>query len=143
MLEEFTHRWLIEADGPGRGGGLDQPPYVPQVRPGHQVRPPSRWPLRPQHGHADIGRHQPGVVVGGYGQDDAPVVLQPAEEVGKGAPAILESGALDGVRAIFGGHVDRRFPVGQVVARRLRPVEQIRVLGVAGSVDGQAGDPRH
>lgn len=47
---------------------------------------------------------------------DVLVVLQPAEETGKGALAILESGALDGVRAIFGGHVDRRFEVGQVVA---------------------------
>jgi hippurate hydrolase len=44
------------------------------------------------------------------------VVLQPAEETGKGALAILESGALDDVAAIFGGHVDRRFEVGQVVA---------------------------
>ena len=48
---------------------------------------------------------------------DVLIVLQPAEEVGNGAPAILESGALDGVSAIFGGHVDRRFPVGQVVAQ--------------------------
>ena len=48
---------------------------------------------------------------------DVLIVLQPAEEVGNGAPAILESGALDDVRAIFGGHVDRRFPVGQVVAQ--------------------------
>jgi len=47
---------------------------------------------------------------------DVLVVLQPAEETGKGALAILESGALDGVSAIFGGHVDRRFPVGQIVA---------------------------
>ena len=47
---------------------------------------------------------------------DVLVVLQPAEEVGEGAKAILESGALDQVKAIFGGHVDRRFPVGQVVA---------------------------
>jgi hippurate hydrolase len=47
---------------------------------------------------------------------DVIVVLQPAEETGKGALAILETGALDGVSAIFGGHVDRRFPVGQVVA---------------------------
>ena len=47
---------------------------------------------------------------------DVLIVLQPAEEVGNGAPAILASGALDGVQAIFGGHVDRRFPVGQVVA---------------------------
>ena len=47
---------------------------------------------------------------------DVLVVLQPAEEVGEGAKAILETGALDQVKAIFGGHVDRRFPVGQVVA---------------------------
>ena len=49
-------------------------------------------------------------------QGDVLVVLQPAEETGSGALAILESGALDGVQAIFGGHVDRRIPVGQVVA---------------------------
>jgi hippurate hydrolase len=47
---------------------------------------------------------------------DVVVVLQPAEETGRGAPAMIESGALEGVRAIFGGHVDRRFAVGQVVA---------------------------
>lgn len=47
---------------------------------------------------------------------DVLIVLQPAEETGSGALAILESGALDGVAAIFGGHVDRRFSIGQVVA---------------------------
>jgi len=47
---------------------------------------------------------------------DVLIVLQPAEEIGRGAAAVLESGALDGTTAIFGGHVDRRFPVGQVVA---------------------------
>jgi amidohydrolase len=47
---------------------------------------------------------------------DTLVVLQPAEEVGEGARAILATGVLDGVTAIFGGHVDRRFEVGQVVA---------------------------
>jgi hippurate hydrolase len=47
---------------------------------------------------------------------DVLIVLQPAEETGRGAPAMIESGALDDVRAIFGGHVDRRFAVGQVVA---------------------------
>jgi amidohydrolase len=45
------------------------------------------------------------------------VVLQPAEEVGEGAREVLASGALDGVRAIFGAHVDRRFAVGEVVAQ--------------------------
>ena len=47
---------------------------------------------------------------------DVLIVLQPAEEIGAGAAAILESGALDGVAAIFGGHVDRRFVVGEVIA---------------------------
>jgi hippurate hydrolase len=48
---------------------------------------------------------------------DTLVVLQPAEEVGEGASRVLDSGALDGVRAIFGAHVDRRFAVGEVVAQ--------------------------
>lgn len=47
---------------------------------------------------------------------DVVLILQPAEEVGAGARAMLEAGALDGVAAIFGGHVDRRFEVGQIVA---------------------------
>ena len=47
---------------------------------------------------------------------DVLIVLQPAEEIGKGALAVMESGALAGVSAIFGAHVDRRFPVGTVVA---------------------------
>lgn len=48
---------------------------------------------------------------------DVLVILQPAEEVGAGASAVLESGVLENVAAIFGGHVDRRFEVGQVVAQ--------------------------
>jgi hippurate hydrolase len=49
-------------------------------------------------------------------EGDVLIVLQPAEEIGKGALSILESGVLDGVQAIFGAHVDRRFELGQVVA---------------------------
>jgi len=48
---------------------------------------------------------------------DVLVVFQPAEEVGEGAREVLASGALDGVHAIFGAHVDRRFEVGQAVAQ--------------------------
>jgi hippurate hydrolase len=48
---------------------------------------------------------------------DVLIVLQPAEELGEGARAIMEDGALDSVRTIFGGHVDHRFPVGEVVAQ--------------------------
>ena len=42
---------------------------------------------------------------------DTVIVLQPAEEIGRGAAAVLESGALEGVSSIFGGHVDRRFAI--------------------------------
>lgn len=50
------------------------------------------------------------------GEGDVVVLLQPAEEIGGGAARMIEGGALDGVAMIFGGHVDRRFAVGQVVA---------------------------
>jgi hippurate hydrolase len=49
-------------------------------------------------------------------EGDVVVLLQPAEEVGAGALGMIRGGALDGVAAIFGGHVDRRFAVGEVVA---------------------------
>jgi len=47
---------------------------------------------------------------------DVLIVLQPAEEVGRGALAVLDAGALAHVDAIVGAHVDVRFPVGTVVA---------------------------
>jgi hippurate hydrolase len=46
---------------------------------------------------------------------DVVILLQPGEESGQGAPRIIESGALDGVAAIFGGHVDMRWEVGTIV----------------------------
>lgn len=48
----------------------------------------------------------------------APVRLlfQPAEEKGSGAKAMIKDGALDGVGMIFGGHLDRHYEPGQIVA---------------------------
>jgi hippurate hydrolase len=48
---------------------------------------------------------------------DTIIILQPAEEVGEGARAMIEAGAVEGAQAIFGAHVDRRFQLGQVVAQ--------------------------
>lgn len=48
---------------------------------------------------------------------DVLILLQPGEETGRGAMAVLNDKALDGVAAIFGAHVDRRFIVGQIVAQ--------------------------
>ncbi|MDH3691365.1 MAG: M20 family metallopeptidase [Gammaproteobacteria bacterium] len=42
-------------------------------------------------------------------------VFQPAEEQGGGARVVLASGALEGVRAIFGGHVTRHYRVGEIM----------------------------
>lgn len=46
----------------------------------------------------------------------APVrlIFQPAEETGEGAKAMIAAGALENVAMIFGGHVDRHFPVGSI-----------------------------
>lgn len=44
------------------------------------------------------------------------ILLQPAEELGEGAARMLADGALEGVGAVFGAHVDWRFTVGEVVA---------------------------
>ncbi|BCX81464.1 amidohydrolase [Methylomarinovum caldicuralii] len=43
------------------------------------------------------------------------LVFQPAEERGGGARVILASGALDQVRAIFGGHVTHHYRVGEIM----------------------------
>ncbi len=48
---------------------------------------------------------------------DVMIVLQPAEEKGTGAKAVLKSGVLSDVSAIFAGHVDQRFLTGQIVAQ--------------------------
>ncbi len=47
---------------------------------------------------------------------DTIVILQPAEEIGQGASAVIASGAIKDAVAIFGAHVDRRFEVGKVVS---------------------------
>ncbi len=42
-------------------------------------------------------------------------VFQPAEERGGGARVVLNSGVLDGVNAIFGGHVTHHYRVGEIM----------------------------
>jgi hippurate hydrolase len=42
-------------------------------------------------------------------------VFQPAEERGGGARVVLNSGVLDGVAAIFGGHVTHHYRVGEIM----------------------------
>jgi amidohydrolase len=44
------------------------------------------------------------------------LLFQPAEESGEGALAMIDDGAFAGVQAIFAGHIDRHFKVGQIAA---------------------------
>ena len=46
------------------------------------------------------------------------LVFQPAEERGNGSCVMLESGMLDGVSAIFAGHVTHHYEVGQIMVSR-------------------------
>jgi amidohydrolase len=42
------------------------------------------------------------------------LIFQPAEERGNGAAQLVREGVLDGVEAIFGGHIDTHFQTGQI-----------------------------
>lgn len=48
---------------------------------------------------------------------DVLVVFQPGEESGKGARRILDTGVLSEASAIFGGHVDRDYAIGEIVVK--------------------------
>ncbi|NNM30433.1 MAG: amidohydrolase [Akkermansiaceae bacterium] len=52
-------------------------------------------------------------------EDELPVpvrlIFQPAEETGEGARALIETGVLDDVTMIFGGHIDRGYPLGSII----------------------------
>ncbi len=45
-------------------------------------------------------------------------IFQPAEEKGAGALAMIKEGTLRGVSAIFGGHIDRHFQVGEIAVNK-------------------------
>lgn len=42
------------------------------------------------------------------------LLFQPAEECGSGAENMIEEGAIDGLGAIFAGHIDTHFPTGTI-----------------------------
>lgn len=45
------------------------------------------------------------------------LIFQPAEEGDGGAQGMISEGALDGVGAIFAGHIDRNYPLGELVVQ--------------------------
>ena len=48
-------------------------------------------------------------------EGDVVFIFQPAEERGRGARLMIEAGALDGVDAIFAGHVTRHYKTGEIM----------------------------
>ncbi len=42
------------------------------------------------------------------------LIFQPAEEHGNGAARLVQEGVLDGVQAVFGGHIDTHFRTGEI-----------------------------
>lgn len=42
------------------------------------------------------------------------LIFQPAEEHGNGAAQLIREGVLDGVQAVFGGHIDTHFRTGEI-----------------------------
>lgn len=42
------------------------------------------------------------------------LLFQPAEETGKGAKRMVQDGCLNGVQAVFAGHIDTHFETGQI-----------------------------
>ncbi|KAL5198250.1 hypothetical protein ABZP36_001762 [Zizania latifolia] len=83
-----------------------------------------------------------------YRKDDikgtVKLVFQPAEEGYAGAHHVLQEGVLDDVSAIFGLHVDPRFPVG-VVASRPGPflAASGRFLATVTGKGGHAASPHN
>ncbi len=69
----------------------------------------------------------------------APVklIFQPGEESGNGALRMIEEGVTEGVACIFGGHIDRHYPLGTIVVSE-GPVNassdhlEIRITGRGG-----------
>ncbi|HID98501.1 MAG TPA: amidohydrolase [Thermodesulfobacteriaceae bacterium] len=47
----------------------------------------------------------------------AVLVFQPAEEECGGAEQMVQNGALNGVQAVFGGHIDRHYRVGEIAVQ--------------------------
>ncbi|MFH0991309.1 MAG: amidohydrolase [bacterium] len=81
-------------------------------------------------------------------QGNVLIVFQPAEEVAQGARRIMESGLLNNVASIFGGHVDRRYEIGQVVVQE-GPIAassdefhiELRGQGAHGARPHESADP--
>ena len=122
---------------PGPGGGVTgrimTDPALPTVAlraeldalPGTDLTNPGYRSIYPERMHACGHDAHMTMVLGAAAslKHDLPpgnvvLIFQPAEERGGGSRVMIEAGALEGVRAIFGGHVTHEWPTGNIMIRK-------------------------
>ena len=127
----------IRYDYPGPGGGvigrIETDPALPTIAlraeldalPGHDLTDPAYRSIYAERMHACGHDAHMTMVLGAAAAlvDDPPpgnvvLIFQPAEERGGGSRVMIDAGALEGVRAIFGGHVTHEWPTGKIMIRK-------------------------
>jgi len=131
------HRLGIPCSYPGPGGGvigrLTTDPALPTIAlraeldalPGNDLTDPVYRSVYSDRMHA-CGHDAHMTMVLGAARSlvqkppDGNVVFifQPAEERGGGSRVMIDAGALEGVSAIFGGHVTHEWPTGKIMIRK-------------------------
>jgi hippurate hydrolase len=121
--------------GPGSGviGRIETDPALPTIAlraeldalPGHDLTNPAYRSIYANCMHACGHDAHMTMVLGAAAtlaeqppHGNVVFVFQPAEERGGGSRVMIEAGALEGVRAIFGGHVTHEWPTGKIMIRK-------------------------
>jgi hippurate hydrolase len=112
----------VLAEIPGRSGGsrialradIDALPITEETGLPFASENPGAMHACGHDGHAAMLLGAAELLAGDPPPGPVRLIFQPAEELGTGAGALIEAGALDGVAAIFGGHLDIHFPAGTI-----------------------------